>query len=265
MSKNKNTLLWEIRGDAIPSPSYVFGTMHVQDERAFRNVDFIESCILKTDAFAAEYDLDIENPEAFHDIALLPEGQKLSELISPKIYAKLSKVFLRESGLKLQYFEDKKPVIILNMLGAAQFSEERQISLDQYLYNFAKTESKEMLGIESFESQLEIMRKMPMKDQLKSLKEMALNFGRYRRNIKKTTALYLEGDLIKILKKVKQTSGGMRKLLLYDRNLLMASRIAEIASGKSLFAAIGAGHLGGKKGVLRLLKKAGFEVRGVPY
>ena len=43
----------------------------------------------------------------------------------------------------------------------------------------------------------------------------------------------------------------------------MADKIAEIISEKSLFAAIGAGHLGGKKGVLYLLKKKGFELRAV--
>jgi uncharacterized protein YbaP (TraB family) len=102
-----------------------------------------------------------------------------------------------------------------------------------------------------------------MKTQLKGLKDMALNFGRYRRNLKRTAELYMESDLSKITKKAKSTAAGMRKLLLYDRNILMADKIAEIASEKSLFAAIGAGHLGGKKGVLYLLKKKGFGVRAV--
>jgi uncharacterized protein YbaP (TraB family) len=92
---------------------------------------------------------------------------------------------------------------------------------------------------------------------------MALNFGRYRRNLKRTAELYMESDLSKITKKAKSTAAGMRKLLLYDRNILMANKITEIASEKSLFAAIGAGHLGGKKGVLYLLKKKGFELRAL--
>jgi uncharacterized protein YbaP (TraB family) len=43
----------------------------------------------------------------------------------------------------------------------------------------------------------------------------------------------------------------------------MADKIAEIISKKSLFAAIGAGHLGGKKGVLYLLKKKGFLLKPI--
>jgi uncharacterized protein YbaP (TraB family) len=55
----------------------------------------------------------------------------------------------------------------------------------------------------------------------------------------------------------------MRKLLLYERNTIMAERFAEIARQESLFCAVGAGHLSGKKGLLRLLKKEGFKVRPI--
>ena len=262
MSKNKNSLLWEIsaeNGDI----SYVFGTMHVQDEKAFRNIDAIEACIKSSTAFAAEYDLDTENYIDFEAVSSLPEGQKLSDLINPKLYDKVAKLLKRETGMKLQYLEHKKPIMIMNMLTAAQFGKERQVSLDQHLFDFAKAQNKELLGIESFEAQLEIMQNMPMKTQLKSLKDMALNFGRYRRNLKRTAELYMESDLAKITKKAKSTAAGMRKLLLYDRNILMADKIAEIAAQKSLFAAIGAGHLSGKKGVLYLLKKKGFELKPI--
>jgi len=266
MSKNKkNTLLWEIKGDAIKSPSYIFGTMHVQDEKAFRNIEFIEQCIANCDAFAAEYDLDVQDPLAFEEVAMFPEGENLSQHLSPKIYEKLAKLFKKETGMELSRLGRQKPVMIINMLSVAQFKEDRQVSLDQHLYDFAKQNNKTMLGIESFESQLFVMKKMSLKSQIKSLKDMATHFERFRRNIKKTTELYLEADLNKILKKVKQTAGDMRGLLLYDRNEIMAERIVRLGAYQSLFTAVGAGHLAGKKGVLRLLKKAGFELVPVEY
>ncbi len=241
MAKRKNSLLWEIKGANIKSPSYVFGTMHVQDERAFKNITFLEDCIASVEAFAAEYDLDTENPTSFADAMYLPDGQKLSQLLGPI------------------------PFFLTNILSTAQFGMEMNYSLDHYLYESAKAKQKTVFGLESFESQLEIVKKMPMKEQLKSLKEFAVNFKRYRRSIKRTAELYVEGNLVKILKKVKKNSGGMRKLLLYDRNIIMAEKILELSTRQSLFAAIGAGHLGGKKGVLRLLKNKGLEVRPVYY
>jgi len=57
----------------------------------------------------------------------------------------------------------------------------------------------------------------------------------------------------------------MRKLMLYRRNTIMADRFSEKIYKKSIFCAIGAGHLGGKQGVLRLLKLNGLVVQPVNY
>jgi len=263
--KKKNTLLWEIKGDTIKSPSYVFGTMHVQDERAFRNIEFVENCILNCEAFAAEYDLDTDDAMAFRTAGIFQNEEKLSQLLNPKIYSKLSKLFKKETGQELIHFDNHKPFLIINILTATLFNNDFHLSLDQHLQEFSKENEKIILGIESFETQLEIMNKMDIENHLKSLKDMALHFERFRRNIKKVTTLYLEADLQKLLKNVKKTSGSMRKLLLYDRNENMANRIAELAQANSIFCAIGAGHLAGKKGVLRFLKMKGLSTEPIFY
>jgi len=54
--------------------------------------------------------------------------------------------------------------------------------------------------------------------------------------------------------------------LLVERNRRMAERIAARLRAQpetSCFFAIGAGHLGGKDGILKLLEKAGFRLRRV--
>jgi uncharacterized protein YbaP (TraB family) len=77
------------------------------------------------------------------------------------------------------------------------------------------------------------------------------------------TADYETSDIQKIFKSAKKSTKGLRKVLLYDRNKIMAQRIAVMAKEQSIFVAIGAGHLGGQKGVLRLLKKNGLKIRPV--
>ena len=57
----------------------------------------------------------------------------------------------------------------------------------------------------------------------------------------------------------------MRKVLLYDRNQTMVHQFMEFAQYNSIFAAVGAGHLAGAKGMLRLLKQKGYQVRPVYY
>ena len=55
----------------------------------------------------------------------------------------------------------------------------------------------------------------------------------------------------------------MRRILLYKRNYIITDSISKHAQGSSVFCAVGAGHLHGYKGILRLLKHKGFKVKPV--
>ncbi len=92
---------------------------------------------------------------------------------------------------------------------------------------------------------------------------IAKNPKSFRRNVISMNELYRKGELPRLHKKAKRSLGKMRKPLLYDRNIIMAERIAEIIVNRSSFIAIGAGHLAGSKGVLRLLKQRGIKVSRV--
>ena len=86
MSKKKHTLLWEIRGKELKKTSYLFGTMHVRDKRAFRGIDFLSKCIVNCDSFAAEFDLKNASNRKFYEAARLPENKSLEDFINPRIY-----------------------------------------------------------------------------------------------------------------------------------------------------------------------------------
>jgi uncharacterized protein YbaP (TraB family) len=113
------------------------------------------------------------------------------------------------------------------------------------------------------EEQFQVLEKIPLEEQLKMLLSIGKNIKRYRRHILHSAELYQKSDLRRLSKSVAKNTGKLRKELIYKRNEVMAERIAALASETSIFAAIGAGHLGGGKGVLRLLKKKGLKVKPV--
>ena len=51
--------------------------------------------------------------------------------------------------------------------------------------------------------------------------------------------------------------------LLTKRNKRWIPQIEKLAKEKSVFVAVGAAHLGGKNGVIKLLKAAGYKVKPV--
>jgi uncharacterized protein YbaP (TraB family) len=263
--KEKYTLLWRIEHEGIKSPCYLFGTMHVRDARAFVGVEQIKQYIAQCESFASEFDLNEADRELYSSSLVLGEGRQLADLFKAQEYKKLAKVFKRETGQELKYFSYLKPIAISNILAEAQFSREENDSLDDTLYQFAQTQSKKILGLETFDEQLAILANISEESQLKSLRMAATNFERVRRQIQKSVDAYCSANLLKVYKTVKKANSSQHKLLLKERNKIMAERIWAAAADSSIFVAVGAAHLGGKIGLLQEMRVRGAKLSPIRY
>ncbi len=263
MKKKKNTLLWKISDDKLPGDSYLFGTMHVRSEEAFlyqtQVYDKIDICA----AFATEFNLEEMMNGAQADSMDLPEGITLDQLLSPKQYAKADKLFKKTIGMGLQVFNNSMPLMISNLMTESLMSAEMPVSIDMDLWNYAREQEKVVLGVETFQEQIDILHSISLKYQVKSLNATVKNFKSHSKQLRKLTDLYLTANIQKLYKITKESLHGLRKILLYDRNAVMAQRIAQMAKEQTICVAVGAGHLAGQKGVLRLLKKEGLKVSPV--
>lgn len=259
----KNSLLWHITNEKTGREAYVFGTMHVKDERVFQNLGKVHTAIENCAAFATEFQLDEMQPEMMAQHFALAEEKTLSDYLTIKQLERLQ-VFLRKRlNIDIRQFMHKKPVILTNVISASFLKEEMNASLDETLFIFAKNQDKALYGLETFSAQLALLNKMSMKGQVKQLLSTVKGFRNHRKSIEKLTAHYAAGNIQQLYKSSKKGLGKMRKLMLYDRNEIMANRIDEIAQTHTLFAAIGAAHLAGSKGVLKLLKAKGYQVKAV--
>ena len=158
-----------------------------------------------------------------------------------------------------------RPLFITNLLTEKILTDDNSVAMDSELYQLAQTLGKECTGIETFAEQLAILEQIPLAYQVKSLLKIGKNIKQFRKGLKKMFIIYESQDVQKIHKIAKKGAGKMRKIMLYQRNELMVERFSEKIYKKSIFCAIGAGHLGGKQGVLRLLKQKGLIVKPVIY
>ncbi len=259
----KDSLLWQITpADGGPS-SYLFGTMHVRDARAFGWLDTALSHLADCEVFATEFDFSETDNQALAEVLRLPNDTSLHQLLKPGVWKKLDYYALKKLGVPAARFDHQHPMMVSTTLTAVFMSEEQAHSLDETLWHAAQAAGKQCTGVETFEEQLQTLKKIPLEQHLKGLTWLLKNFSRQRRRLHKMMNLYAEADLQGLYQAAKKDAKGLRKVLLYDRNKLMTKRFAEIAESQSLFCAVGAGHLAGQKGMLRLLKKAGFKVRAV--
>ncbi|MEM9990911.1 MAG: TraB/GumN family protein [Bacteroidota bacterium] len=254
----KKGLLWKISHPNLPYISYLFGTMHVRDAKAFQQLEKVYTAILNCEVFAAEYNLNESGSSLDIGVLYLPDQQRLADFMRPKQYEKAQRMLWKAFQIPLNQFERLLPFFVVNMTAKKVLAEDMPLSLDYHLWNFAQENKRQLTGIETFEEQTAILKAIPIELQVKMLLKISGNVSTYRKQLLHLTTVYQTRDIQKIYKAAKAQLGGLRTLMLYRRNVLMAARIDAQMQANAIFVAVGAAHLGGAKGILRLLKQRGY-------
>src|SRR5690606_13999045 len=126
-------------------------------------------------------------------------------------------------------------------------------------------QQKDVLGLESVSDQLQIFESMDVASIKSYLLDMAKNWDSARGQYNELVAAYKAQDITKLHRLVAESPevAGQLDAFLYDRNEKWIPLMREIASDRPTFFAVGAGHLGGSRGVIRLLRAAGYTVEPV--
>ena len=256
----RNSLLWKLSLPASEGVSYLFGTMHIRDKRAFAGLGKVYSCIDACPVFALELDLGEEPGWGGYDFLRFPGQSSLHDFLNPRAYSRLRKSLLKAFRIDIALFSGYSPFAIVDIITAQVMSEDHPLFLDAHLWQYAEMQGKKNMGIETLEEQTGLLLRMPLEVQVKMLREIGRDTAGFRATLHRMAAVYQEGDLKNLYRLSRKSSGALRKEMLFDRNEVMARRIADLLSKENLFCAIGAGHLWGGKGVLRLLKRRGIRV-----
>lgn len=259
----KSSLLWKISHPSFASPAYLFGTMHVQDRRVFGFNKLVMERLNRCTAFATEFNLSEAREGVSQHSMQLPNGGTYHDYLTPRQLEKIRKVVHRQTGIAIAPFLALRPLVLIQLLTTQLLHQEEQYSLDEYLFREAETAGKTLVGLESFATQIQLLEHLPIAPQFKSLVDISRNFRRFRQQVYRTTAAYEQADIRRIFQSAKRSASGMRHALLYRRNQNMCQTFCDHAAQHALLAAVGAAHLGGKKGMLRLLKQQGCKIMAV--
>lgn len=255
------SLLWEIRPPHPAPPSYLFGTIHVNLPEVFHRFEdacrYIDACV----AFATEIPLsNVGEPSQ----TVVPLHLPLVRLLGSKQFDHLRKAVLKYLRFDLLFDQHLPLPVLLALLQQRLVSSQDQAAvLDASLWSYAAQQGKKMLGIETITEQERFLAKFPLTEQLRMLKRIGRNIPGQKQQLQKLLSLYQQEDLTAIQHHSNKGDGFSRKVLLHQRNRTMAERIAAYACQDPIFVAIGAAHLGGAKGVLRLLKQQGFSIKPI--
>jgi uncharacterized protein YbaP (TraB family) len=260
-----NTFLWRISGNGLTKPSYLYGTIHLQDKRLFQFTDSLYKSLESVEGFALEVDMhefmDSLFAQTLQDAEdRMPEKQKVQ--IDKKKIDKSTDSVLKKLGIKADGMtrKDLKKIRDYRMNKLVQQGEMQTI-VDGYLYGLALRHGKWTGGIEDVMDQLSIMDEMGGELSPDQVFQPEINL---RRSLEEMIKSYINHDLQGIADFADATyDKGFRDVLLTHRNIKMARRMDSLAHIRTMFFAVGVAHLPGDSGVITLLRNHGFKVEPV--
>lgn len=137
--------------------------------------------------------------------------------------------------------------------------------VDVTLANEWKTGGKTVDGLETLDQQIHLFADMSEADQVMALHVSLDDLDHASEDVNTMVAAWIKGDVETIgdleNKEFKQEDPGLYKLLIVQRNKAWVEQLSRMLdSGGTEFVAVGAGHLPGNDGVLKLLSAKGYTV-----
>lgn len=268
-SAQQSSLLWEISGDKLAKPSYLYGTIHVSDQRVFQFGDSVIWAFRKAEAAAFELDMKKSNiMQMASRMVIKDSSESLKNLLKKKDYERLTALAKKQMGPMAGFVDQIKPFYVYAFLlqgneEVKQPSAENSQALDLAMQDKARSLGKIIVGIEEMAEQMEAIDKLPIEDQVDLVRRQLRNPQKEEDNMEELILMYLSQDL-EGLNELMASEGGtaaMMNALIDNRNYKMSERIDTLVQNRSAFIAIGAGHLSGDDGVINLLRKSGYRLR----
>ena len=266
--REEPSLLYKVTGKGLAKPSYIFGTFHAICPTQMVPFDQLDTYLAATDQLMMEIDMDDSAEIASMGKSIfMPEGKTLKDFLTGEELAKVDEMLKNYLGVPVDRVGNIKPSALMVLsLTRPKAIGCTPVTYDVTLMNNAVAKKKPIVGLETVASQIKVLDSMPLEKQTKALYKMAADTPKAIAEFKKLMEAYKTQDVEKLFAATESQTTEDKEFharLLDDRNISWIPKLEVAFKEKPTFVAVGAGHLGGKKGVIRLLRDKGYRVSPV--
>lgn len=264
--QTSNSLLWEISGNGLQQPSYLFGTIHMICKEDFL---LSETAKQKFNSSKQVYlELDMDDPQLqmmMMQQLQLPSNESLKNKFDESDFKALDSFLMKEMNMNLAVFDQFKPMMVMSLLAQRVLSCAEMESYEMNFVKMATEQKKELLGLEKVEDQLAVFDAIPDSLEIRSIMNMVNDFDAQKKEFNRMSTIYKSQDLEALYQLIAESPEmmGSQELLLDRRNRNWIPVMDSAMKKTPTFFAVGAGHLGGNQGVLELLRKQGYSVKPI--
>ena len=278
-------LLYRISGNGLESPSYIVGTYHLAPASFADSIPGMSEAIENTQQVCGELDMmdafKPENAARLMQSQMLPEGVTLSSLLTAEERTRLNALLLEVLGTNLDdeayaaQVEHVNPVTLSTTLSLAEYIKKTQSFnpmelLDNYFQTLALQNGKSVKGFETVDFQMSVLYGSELPKQVEDLMCLVDHFEEASELVDRITSAYFSQNFQQLESVLEEEMEGScaaspeeEANLLDNRNHNWIKIMPEMMAEKPTLFAVGAGHLCGEQGVLKLLQGLGYTVEGM--
>ncbi len=258
-------VFWKISGKDLETSSYLFGTIHLMCEDDFQISQQVSKRLGLAEALVMEVDLD--DPALYGSMMenmYNEDGQKITDFLSENEYEKIRDFLKERTGMDMDRMQRMRPTILMSLI-YPNLLECETMAFESELMKLANAENISVLGLESVDEQLAFFEQIPLKEQYRSFFNYTENLEQGKEEFRKLLSSYREEDIAQLLELVTESPEYMdyKEVLVDQRNENWIEKMGAMMQKGTMFFAVGAGHLAGEKGLIRLLKKEGYLLERV--
>lgn len=272
-------LFWEISGNGLEKPSYLFGTHHVAPITILDSIAGFNEALAAVDKVYGELDMKLaqspKSQQAMLGYTMATPDSLLTSVLSAAQVDSLDKVLKQYMGpmASASQFAYFKPALVSTVLSLAQtqaafptFNPQQQ--LDSEIQTRAVALGKEINEFETIDDQCKAMFGTSIIDQANNLMEIVRNVNKAEAIALRLANAYVSGDLNTMLTIMEDPANrgndpGWTERMIYKRNTNWVRILAGLLPTASVLIAVGVGHLPGEKGLISQLRNEGFTVKPV--
>lgn len=278
-------ILYRISGNGLESPSYIVGTYHLAPASFADSIPGMSEAFENTQQVCGELDMmDAFNPEntaLLMQAQLLPEDVTLSSLLTDDQRTRLNALLLEVLGSNLDneafaaQIERVKPVVLATSISLASYMKESQSFnpmelLDNHFQTLALQSGKSVKGFETVTFQMDVLYGKDLPKQVDDLMCLVDHFDEATELTTRITSAFFSQNLQQLEAILEEEMEGPcsdspedEARLLDDRNHNWIGMMPDMMAETPTLFVVGAGHLCGEQGVLKLLEGLGYTVEGM--
>lgn len=273
-------LLWKISGNGLKKPSYIFGTHHLAPYSIIDSIKGIRPAFEEAEQIIGEVNLsEMRSPATMQTMQqkmTMNNDTTIESLFTTDEYVMINKYVKENMNVDLHQIPKVKPAFITNNIVVLMYMKNipnynPQEQLDSYFQTQAEVKGKEIQALETIEFQLNLLFNTTTVERQAEL--LACTLSNPEKTIEdacKLTQAYMKQDIQAVYNMALKKEGtpcdlmpGELESIADNRNIAWMEKLPALIKDKASFIVVGALHLPGDKGLVKLFRKAGYTVKPI--